>query len=82
MRDALQRMLEHNIGRVMVVSRDDQTRFIGYLGRSKVMEAWLRSSTEETERKARRPRLFGFRHDGRGFRPREVVGDGLPHESR
>jgi len=72
----------HNVGRLMIVSREDETRFVGYLGRSKVLEAWLRSSTAETERAARRPRLFHFWHNGRRLRPPEAVGDHPPYESR
>ncbi len=45
--DAAARMLRANIGRLPVVSRDDPTRIVGYLGRSEVMAARLRRLDEE-----------------------------------
>ncbi len=54
-RDGVERMLGHNVGRLMVVSRDDPDRFVGYMGRSRVMEALLRPLSEEKERESRRP---------------------------
>jgi chloride channel protein, CIC family len=54
-RDAVERMLQHNVGRLMIVSREDKSLFIGYLGRSKVMQCWRGSINEETVREAYRP---------------------------
>ncbi|HKD18333.1 MAG TPA: chloride channel protein [Thermoanaerobaculia bacterium] len=38
-RDAVARMLENDIGRLLVVARDDPARLIGYLGRSGIVAA-------------------------------------------
>ena len=40
-------MLQNNIGRLPVVSRNDARQLIGYLGRSSVMAARLRRLEEE-----------------------------------
>jgi len=45
--DALHRMLEHNIGRLPVVTQDDPHKMIGYLDRSSVLSAWTRQVEEE-----------------------------------
>lgn len=45
--DALHRMLEHDIGRLPVVTRDDPQKMIGYLDRSSVLSAWTRQIEEE-----------------------------------
>jgi CBS domain-containing protein len=50
LRDAVDRMLEHGIGRLMVVSRKDPKKFVGYLGRSRVLAARLIKLKEEIER--------------------------------
>jgi CBS domain-containing protein len=39
LRDAIARMIRHDIGRLPVVERSDPTRLIGYFGRSGVMAA-------------------------------------------
>src|SRR5262249_43021943 len=38
-RDAVERMLTHDIGRLPVVARDDSSRLVGYLGRSGIVAA-------------------------------------------
>jgi CBS domain-containing protein len=47
LRDAVVKMLRNNIGRLMVVSRNDNRQFLGYLGRSRVMAARLLQLDEE-----------------------------------
>lgn len=42
--EAVQRMHNHDIGRLLVISREGENRFLGYLGRSKIMEAWRHAS--------------------------------------
>ncbi|HTY41680.1 MAG TPA: chloride channel protein [Thermoanaerobaculia bacterium] len=46
-RDAVERMLSHDIGRLPVVAREDPTRLVGYLGRSGVVAARHRLLEEE-----------------------------------
>ena len=48
--DAVGKMLEHNIGRLPVVERNDPSRAVGYLGRSDVLAARLRQHQEESVR--------------------------------
>ena len=43
-------MLEHGIGRVLVVRREDPTRLVGILGRSGIMAAWLHVARDERDR--------------------------------
>ncbi len=45
--DATARMLRAHVGRLPVVSREDPTRIVGYLGRSEVMAARMRRLDEE-----------------------------------
>lgn len=45
--EASARMLRHNIGRLPVVDRSDNTRLVGYLGRSGILSARLRLLEEE-----------------------------------
>ena len=47
---ATERMLRHDIGRLLVVRRDAPAELVGYLGRAGVMAAWLRLAREEQER--------------------------------
>ncbi len=47
---AIGKMLQYNIGRLPVVSRQNPHQMIGYLGRSGVMQARLRRIEEETVR--------------------------------
>jgi chloride channel protein, CIC family len=49
---ATQRMLEHDVGRLPVVSREDPTRLVGYLGRTGIMLGWLHGAREERKREA------------------------------
>ncbi len=56
LRDAVDRMLEHNIGRVLVVSRENPAKLLGYLGRSRVMAARQIRLREELHRE---PGLLG-----------------------
>lgn len=50
LRDAVGRMLKHDIGRLPVVSRDDPQRLVGYVGRSGIMKARLKRFEEENVR--------------------------------
>ncbi len=61
-RDAVERMLQNNIGRLMVVDRKNKNEFLGYLGRSKVMQSWLGSIDEEMLRES----FITRRRGGRG----------------
>jgi CBS domain-containing protein len=45
--DALFRMLQIDIGRLPVVSREDPERMVGYLNRASVLNAWTRQMHEE-----------------------------------
>jgi len=53
-RDALGRMLEHNVGRLPVVDRADPGRVLGYLGRSCILAARLRQHHDEEVRERSR----------------------------
>ncbi|HVH66888.1 MAG TPA: chloride channel protein [Gemmatimonadales bacterium] len=44
---ATQKMLDRDIGRLPVVSREDPTRLVGYLGRTGIMAAWLYATQQE-----------------------------------
>ena len=46
-REAVTRMLRHEIGRLPIVSREDPARLVGYLGRAGVMAARVRLFHEE-----------------------------------
>jgi len=48
--DAVARMLSRNIGRLPVVSREDPSKLVGYLGRAGVMSARVRLYEEENLR--------------------------------
>jgi H+/Cl- antiporter ClcA/predicted transcriptional regulator len=48
--EALNRMLQHNFGRLPVVARDNPKRIVGYLGRAAVLDARLRRMQEDQER--------------------------------
>jgi len=50
LRDAVARMLAHDIGRLPVVDRQDRRRLLGYLGRAGVMRARVRLFQEENLR--------------------------------
>jgi chloride channel protein, CIC family len=46
----MQKMLQHDIGRLVVVSPEDPTRLVGYLGRTQIMAAWLHAGRDKTLR--------------------------------
>jgi H+/Cl- antiporter ClcA len=50
--EATAKMLEHDVGRLPVVSRDDPRRLVGYLGRAGIMAAWVHAAREERHREA------------------------------
>ena len=50
LRDAVGRMLERDIGRLPIVTRDQPRRLVGYLGRAGVMRARVRLHEEENLR--------------------------------
>jgi H+/Cl- antiporter ClcA len=50
LRDAVNKMLRNNIGRLPVVSREDNRRLVGYLGRANLMIARSRQLQEEDQR--------------------------------
>ena len=50
--EATAKMLEHDVGRLPVVSRDDPRRLVGYLGREGIMAAWVHAAREEGHREA------------------------------
>jgi len=45
--DAMYRMLQNNIGRLPVVSREDPKKIVGYFNRSSILNAWSRHMDEE-----------------------------------
>ena len=48
--DALYRMLQNNIGRLPVVSRENPQRMVGFLNRSSILSAWTRQIEDENIR--------------------------------
>ena len=48
--DAMWRMLQNNIGRLPVVSREDPRKMVGYFNRSSILAAWSRKMEEESVR--------------------------------
>jgi predicted transcriptional regulator len=48
--EATSKMLQHDIGGLPVVSRDDPAELVGYLGRSSIMRAWFHVAREEQDR--------------------------------
>ena len=46
-RDAVNKMLRQNVGRLPVVSRHDPSHVVGYLGRPSIFLAWMRRLEEE-----------------------------------
>jgi chloride channel protein, CIC family len=54
-RDAVERMLTHDIGRLPVVAREDPSRLVGYLGRSGIVAARQRLVEDENVRERGRP---------------------------
>lgn len=53
LKDAVARMLRHDIGRLIVVSRDNQRQLLGYLGRTGLLEARFLKMKEEELRERR-----------------------------
>lgn len=49
-RDAVNKMLHQNVGRLPVVSRNDPSHVVGYLGRPSIFLAWMRRLEEEHKR--------------------------------
>jgi CIC family chloride channel protein len=45
--DAMFRMLQHNIGRLPVVGREDPRHMVGYFNRASILEAWSKQMHEE-----------------------------------
>ena len=45
--DAMHRMLQHNIGRLPVVSRENPQQMVGYFNRASLLGAWTRQMEEE-----------------------------------
>ena len=50
LRDAIEKIVRHNIGRLPVVNRTEPDRVLGYLGRSSILSARLREHEEEEHR--------------------------------
>jgi CIC family chloride channel protein len=50
LRDAIEKMLKRDIGRLPVVAREDAGRVVGYLGRADILAARLRLHEEEEHR--------------------------------
>jgi len=48
--EAVERMLQNNVGRLPVVDRDDPAKLVGYLGRAEVLAARMRRIEEERVR--------------------------------
>jgi CBS domain-containing protein len=48
--EAAEKMLRNDVGRLPVVSRDDQHKLVGYLGRAGIMAARLKRMHEENVR--------------------------------
>src|SRR5690606_31911800 len=51
--EAVARMVRHDVGRLPVVSRENQRQLLGYLGRAGLLEARLRKIQEEELREQR-----------------------------
>lgn len=48
--EAMGKMLQHNIGRLPVVAREDSRKIVGYLGRAEILAARMRGHEEERQR--------------------------------
>jgi CIC family chloride channel protein len=64
--DALERMVQNNVGRLPVVGRKDPTRMVGYFNRSSLLGAWNRQFEEESVRE------HGWLADWRGASSRRL----------
>ena len=60
--DAMHSMLDHDIGRLPVVSREDQQKLLGYFDRPCLLAAWSRQAEDENLRER------GWIHHWRSFR--------------
>ena len=49
---AMELMLEHDIGGLPVVRRDDSNHIVGYLGRADILSAWQQAWREDQVREA------------------------------
>lgn len=63
--DALFRMLQRDIGRLPVVSREDPERMVGYLNRASILSAWTRQMQEEGVREHGWLRMLYRNHKAR-----------------
>jgi len=52
--DAIQKMLKHDVGRLPVVERANESSVVGYLGRSSILAARWRQHQEEEVRERTR----------------------------
>ena len=50
--DALYRMIQHDVGRLPVVARENPKKMVGFLNRSSVLSAWTRQFEEEHTRES------------------------------
>jgi CBS domain-containing protein len=57
LRDAVERMLINEVGRLPVISRETPYQLVGYLGRTGVMQARLRRMRDEVIRERMQPGL-------------------------
>jgi len=48
--DAMYRMLQNNVGRLVVVSREEPNKMVGYFNRASILGAWSREIEEEHRR--------------------------------
>jgi chloride channel protein, CIC family len=53
LKDAIAKMLKNNVGRLLVVNRDNPRQLVGYLGRTGLLEARSRKLQEEELRERR-----------------------------
>lgn len=52
LREAVLKMMKHNIGRLLVVDRDDPDKLLGYIARSGILSAWSKQFEEENLRES------------------------------
>ncbi len=71
LRDAINKMRQHNIGRLPVVSRQDPTKLVGYLGRAGVIAAQFHRLEEEQVREPGWLRARGLNGQHKETRPTE-----------
>ena len=68
--DALHRMLQNDIGRLPVVSREEPQKMVGYFNRSSMLGAWTQQMEEEGVRE--HGWLAGWRGPSRPVFPRDA----------